>query len=285
MSATRVLQAAALTGALVLAACAPTASVKRTTPVANLQSYQNVLVRVGSSQGLERFTSVLEFATTDSIGQRCAFSRIINPTQVAQVRPDLLVDLNVRRTQRGGSGFIKNPNLATVNVTMVLSDGIDESLLGSAEIEGKSSAVAMDGADPENQALIAVAKSVSAILSKSGCEGPRVARAVEPVQPALPPQPAGVTPELVAQAEAANNEGKRLFRAAEIAAAKAQFIQAIQIVADPKYQFNLCLAHEALNEYDFAVTVCQQVITAGTDQRLSEKAQQRLTIIADKRAG
>ena len=282
MSARSILQAVALTGALGFTACAPSASVKRTTPVANLQSYQNVLVRVGSSPGLERYSSVLEFATTDSMGQRCAFSRIVNPTQLGQTRPDLLVDLNIRRTERGGDGFIKNPNLATVNVTMVLSDGIDESLLGSAEIVGKSSAVGIAGADPENQALIAVAKRVTAILSKSGCEGARVA---DPVQPVQPTQPAGVTAEQVAQAEAANNEGKRLFRAAEIPSAKEQFLQAIQIVPDPKYQFNLCLAHEALNEYDAATAACQNVINGGTDQRLSEKAQQRLSIIADKRAG
>ena len=285
MSARSILQAVALTSALGFAACAPSASVMRTTPVANLQSYQNVLVRVGSSPGLERYSSVLEFATTDSMGQRCAFSRIVNPTQLGQTRPDLLVDLNIRRTERGGGGFIKNPNLATVNVTMVLSDGIDESLLGSAEIVGKSSAVGIDGTDPENQALIAVAKRVTAILSKSGCEGPRVARVAEPVQPAQPVQPAGVTAEQVAQAETANNEGKRLFRAAEIASAKEQFLQAIRIVPDPKYQFNLCLAHEALNEYDAAAAACQNVINGGTDLRLSEKAQQRLSIIADKRAG
>ncbi|MCP4447387.1 MAG: hypothetical protein GY811_18865 [Myxococcales bacterium] len=285
MSALRILQAVALASALSLCGCGPSASVKRTTPVANLQSYQNVLVRVASAQGLERYTSVLEFATTDSMMQRCAFTRVGSPTQVGQTRPDLLVDLNIRRTQRGGGGLIKNPNLATVNVTMVLSDGIDESLLGSAEIEGKSSAVGIDGADPEDQALIAVAKRVTAILSKSGCTGERVARAATPVEPAEPVQPVGITPEQLAQAETANDEGKRLFRAAEIAAAKEQFLQAIRVSPSPKYQFNLCLAHEALNEYDQAAVACQQVIDGGTEPRLSEKAQQRLTIIADKRAG
>ena len=103
--------------------------------------------------------------------------------------------------------------------------------------------------------------------------------------PRKPTQPAGITPEQVAQAEAANNEGKRLFRAAEIASAKEQFLLAIRLVPAPKYQFNLCLAHEALNEYDAAAAACQNVINGGTDQRLSEKAQQRLSIIADKRAG
>lgn len=281
----RIVQALVLTGALGLAACGPSASVKRTTPVANLQQYQNVLVRVGSSPGLEQYTSVLEFATTDNMMQHCAFSRVTGPTQLGQTRPDLLVDLNIRTTQRGGGGFIKNPNLATVNVTMVLSDGIDESLLGSAEIVGKSSAVAMQGADPENQALLAVAERVTTILSKSGCSGTRIARAEPAPQPVAPVAPTGITPEQLAQAEAANDEGKRLFRAAEIAAAKVQFQQAIQISPDPKYQFNLCLAHEALKEFDQAVAACQSVINANSEQRLTEKAQQRLSIIADMRSG
>jgi len=218
--------------------------------------------------------------------KRCSFGGIVTPTQLGNTRPDLLVDLNIRRTQRGGSGFIKNPNVATVNVTMVLSDGIDESLLGSAEIVGKSSSVSIAGADPENEALIAVAKRVTAILSKSGCTGQRIARAEPPAtEPTPPPAAAGLTPEQLAQAEAANNEGKRLFRSAEIAAAKAQFQQAIAISSDPRFLFNLCLAHEALNEYDEAVSACQNVVDQNSEPRLTEKAQQRLTIIADKRAG
>lgn len=286
MSVSRILQATLLTGALVaLGACGPTASVKRTTPVANLQQYQNVLVRVGSSPGLEHYTSVLEFAATDNLMQHCAFTRVTGPSQMGQTRADLLVDLNIRTTQRGGGGFIKNPNLATVNVTMVLSDGIDESLLGSAEIVGKSSAVAMQGADPENQALIAVAKRVTTVLAKSGCSGTRIARAAPDPKPAEPTTRPGITPEQLAQAEAANDEGKRLFRAAEIAAAKSQFQQAIAISPDPKYQFNLCLAHEALSEFDQAVAACQSVINAGAEERLTEKAQQRMGIINDKRNG
>ncbi len=264
-------------------ACVPSASIKRTTPVANLQSYQNVLVRVNSSPGLERYRPVLEFAATDAMMHRCNFSRVVIPSQLGETRPDLLVDLNIRQTARGGGGFIKNPNLATVNVTMVLSDGIDESLLGSAEIVGKSSAVAMDGGDPENDALIAVAKRVTAILEGSGCIGQRVARVAAPVTPTEPAAPVGVTPEQIAQAEAANDEGKRLFRAAQIANAKEQFLAAIRISPDPKYHFNLCLAHEALDEYDLAAAACQSVIDGQAEARLSDKAQQRLVIIADKR--
>lgn len=270
---------------LTLAACGPSSSVKRTTPVANLQSYQTALIRVSSTPGLSQYTPVLEFATADRLQGSCGFGRVVSPTQVGQLQPDLIVDLNIRSTARGGGGFIKNPNLATVNVTMVLSDGIDESLLGSAEIVGKSASVAIDGNDPENEALIAVAKRVNAILGKSGCKGQRVARAEPPVEqePVAPPGAPELTEEQRAQAEAANDEGKRLFRAAEIAAAKAQFEQAISVASDPRYYFNLCLAHEALSEFDSAVQACNSVLSSNPQERLAEKANQRLQIIADKR--
>lgn len=258
----------------------------RTTPVANLQAYQTALVRVSSAQGLNQYTPVLEFATTDFMQKRCSFARIVSPTQVGNLKPDLIVDLNIRRAERGGQGFIKNPNLATVDVTMVLSDGIDESLLGSAEIVGKSAAVAVEDNDPENEALIAVAKRVTDILGKSGCVGDRVARATPPPmeqEPTPPPGNAELPPEQLAQAEAANDEGKRLFRAAKIAAAKAQFEQALNVTKDPRYYFNLCLAHEALSEFDSAVQACQSVLATSPEARLADKANQRLEIIAEKR--
>jgi hypothetical protein len=270
---------------LTLAACSPSSTVMSTTPVANLQSYQTALIRVSSAPGLSQYTPVLEFATSDKLMGSCGFGRVVSPTQVGSLQPDLIVDLNIRSTSRGGGGFIKNPNLATVSVTMVLSDGIDESLLGSADIVGQSASVAIEGNDPENEALIAVAKRVNAILGKSGCKGARIARAAPPVE--QPPVAAPGTPELTeeerAQAEAANDEGKRLFRAAEIAAAKAQFEQAISVAKDPRYYFNLCLAHEALSDFDSAVQACNSVLSSNPQDRLAEKANQRLQIIAEKR--
>ncbi len=276
-----------IAAALTLGACGPSSSVMSTTPVANLRSYQTALIRVSSAPELSQYTPVLEFATSDRLQNSCGFTRVVSPTQVGQLQPDLIVDLNIRSTARGGGGFIKNPNLATVNVTMVLSDGIDESLLGSADITGKSSAVAMNGNDPENEALIAVAKRVNAILGKSGCQGARIARAEAPPEvvqaPVAPPGAPELTEEQRAQAEAANNEGKRLFRAAEISAAKAQFEQAISVASDPRYYFNLCLAHEALSDYDSAVQACNSVLSANPQGRLADKATQRLEIIAEKR--
>lgn len=271
-------------GGLLLAACGPSASVMRTTPVADLQSYQTALVRVAVAPGLERFAPVLEFATADSLRGRCNFGNVVGPSQLGDVRPDLILDLNIRGSARGGSGFVQNPNVAEVNVTMVLSDGLDESLLGSADITGKSSAVALTASDPENEALVEVGKRVAAILVKSGCVGQRIARTAPDVER---PQPASNGPALtekqLAQAEAANDEGKRFFRAADIPAAKAQFELAIRISRDPRFYFNLCLAHEGLDEYEQAVQACEAVVASNPDPALADKANKRLAIIAEKR--
>ena len=275
-----------VTSCFVVGACGPSASVQRTSPVADLQSYQVALVRVAGAPGMDRFAPVLEFATADSLRSRCSFGRVVGPTQLGDMQPDLILDLNIRGAARGGSGFVQNPNLAEVMVTTVLSDGVYESLLGSADITGKSSAVVMTGSDPENEALVAVGKRVAAILAKSGCSGVRVARATAPT---TTPQPVSsgpaLTEEQIAQAEAANDEGKRLFRAADIPGAKAQFELAIRISRDPRFYFNLCLAHEGLNELDQAVQACQAVIAGKPEQALVDKANQRLVIIADKRGG
>lgn len=281
-----------------LLACGPSASVWKTSPVADLQSYQVALVRVASAPGLEHYSPILEFATTTALQRKCSLNHVVGAGQTDSAQPDLIVDLNIRQTQRGGTGFIKNPNLATVDVTMVLSDGIDESLLGSAEIKGKSSAVSIEGADPENDALMAVAKRVSLVLAKSGCEGQRLARVAQPAPdtPTAPTQPGPpatdtnpepeqpqASSEQIAQAEAANDEGKRLFRSAEIAAAREQFKQALTLAQDPRYYFNLCLAHEALSDLDSAMKACNSVLAAEPEPRLAEKANQRLQLIADKR--
>ncbi len=270
---------------LLLGACNPSAKIKSTTPIASLQSYQVALVRVAAAPGLEYYTPVLEFSAAEAILSKCSFVRVVGPTQIANLRPDLIVDLTIRNTARGGGGYITNPNLAVVDVTMVLSDGQDESLLGSTEIQGKSSGVST-GQDPESQALVAVAKRVSAVLANSGCFGQRIARAAPSAEPPLrqpdPGEPV-VTPADLAAAETANDEGKRLFRAADIAGAKVHFTRATTLAADPRYFFNLCLAQEGLSEFDQAVQSCRKVLSLSPTQRLADKASQRLEIIAQSR--
>lgn len=268
-----------------LGACSPSAKVKSTTPIASLQSYQVALVRIAAAPGLEQYTPILEFSTAEAILSKCSFVRVVGPTQIANLNPDLIVDLTIRNSSRGGGGFIHNPNLAVVDVAMVLSDGQDESLLGSTQIQGKSSSVG-GNSNPESQALVAVSKRVSTILANSGCYGQRIARSQAPSTPPVkqptPGQPE-ITPEQIAQAEAANDEGKKLFRAADIAGAKSYFIQATGLVPDPRYFFNLCLAYEGLSEFDQAAQSCQQVLRLSPLPRLADKATQRLQIISVSR--
>lgn len=274
--------AAALSCALFALSCRPSATVRRTTPVANLQSYRSVLLRVDGSPQARRYADVLEFHATDWMRRACAFTEIGTSRQPPVGEPDLIVDLNLQRAFRGGDGLIQNPNLAVVDVTAVLSDGIDDELLGSADIRGKSSAVAVAGVNPEEQAIAAVSEQIAEILVNSGCSGERVARA-EPPEPA--PTDAGdagsaVDPEVLARAEAENEAGKQLFRAADIAGAKARFEAALALHRDPRYLFNLCLAQEALKDYAAATATCQEVIDLQPEPRLVEKAQMRLDIIA-----
>lgn len=272
--------AAALSCALLASSCRPSATVRRTTPVANLQSYRTVLVRVDGSPQARRFADMLEFHAIDWMRRSCAFDQIGTRRQPPLAEPDLVVDLNLQRASRGGGGLIQNPNLAVVDVTAVLSDNVDDELIGSADIRGKSSAVAVSGVNPEEQAIAAVSKTMAEILVRSGCSGERVARP-EPPPPTDPVDPA-IDPELLAQAEAENEAGKQLFRAADIAGAKARFEAALAIHRDPRFLFNLCLAQEALKDYAAARSSCQEVIDLQPEPRLVEKAQMRLDIIAQQ---
>jgi hypothetical protein len=271
------------------ATCRPSATVQRTTPVANLQTYRSALIRVAASPEAQSQIPQLERSASDRVRTSCQFEQVL--IGQSSTPPDLIVDLKIQRAFRGGDGIVQNPNLAIVDVTMVLSDGINDELIGSADIRGQSSQVLVGGAVPESQAVDAVAGKIAEVMSKSGCNGPRLARAADdPPGPDIG-NPADAGPNAPpddarkAQAEQLNDEGKELFRAAEMAAAKGKFEQAISIHADPRFLFNLCLAQETLKEYDQATATCQQVLGMSPAPRLAEKAKERLAIIADKRAG
>lgn len=276
---------AALLLLVAAAGCVASATVRRTTPVANLQSFRTLLVRVDGSPEARRYASVLEFHAADKLRGTCAFDQVVTSRERPVQPPDLILDLNLQRAFRGGEGLIQNPNLATIDVTLVLSDGVDDELLGSADIRGKSSAVYVANQNPEEQAIAAVSARVAQIMERSGCTGARVARAEPEPAPDEATPDDEVDPDLLARAEAENDAGKQLFRAADIAGAKARFQAAIALHRDARFLFNLCLAHEALKELSEASSVCQQVIDMQPEPRLAEKAQMRLGIIRDKRGG
>lgn len=282
------------------AGCKPSATVQRTTPVANLRPYTGIVVR-GTREG--RFgrgplAAILERAAVARIRQACSFSQVVRSGRRTQPGPDdLLLDLTVRNSFRGGDGLVQNESQATVDVKAVLSDGVDMELVGSADIRGKSAGLLIGQQSPEEEAINAVADSVTQMLVRSGCRGRRIARVHRPP----PTDPGGEEPppdgdpgtdpgqvslasnDPIAKAEAANEEGKRLFRAADVTAAKTQFREAIRLHRDPRYVFNLCLAEEALDAVDAAIATCKRVQGMKPDAALAEKVKLRLKILSDKK--
>jgi len=266
-----------------LTACGPKATVRKASPVADLRVYRKVLVRGQSGQAAWQGDDLAK-RTAAQLQALCGFEAVFAGGQGGRDF-DLILDLNILSSARGGGGIIKNPNLAVIEVAMVLSDGLSDELLGSAEIRGQSSSVLVNNNNPEQQALAVVSQQIGKILLKSGCTGPRIAR-VDPV-PEEKPQPKAekpeVTEEQIARAEDLNNQGKTYFRGAQVSQAKDAFQQAIELNPDPRYMMNLCLAHEALKSYDDAIKTCEAVIAAKPEPRLATKAEQRILLIADKK--
>jgi hypothetical protein len=105
---------------------------------------------------------------------------------------------------------------------------------------------------PETEAIDVVAKTIAELLAKSGCTGPRVAK----VEPPLPPPGPGSTVDVGgsgappdesyrAEAEALNEQGKDKLQNADMPGALASFQQAVVLLPDARYQFNVCLTFEA----------------------------------------
>lgn len=261
-------------------------------PIANLQSVNTVALRVKStafaSQGQAMF---LENAVLEKLQRQCQFSAVV---RAGGAPADLVLDLNIIRTGRGGGGWINNSNTAVIEALLVLSDGQDGELLGSAHIRGQSSGMIINGKPPENEAVDVIAKTVADTLAKSGCTGPRVAKAPEP-------PPTGTTetgtgtgtgatgttgsasePDEAkrAQAEALNEQGKEKLRSADMAGALADFQQANQLVPDARYQYNVCLGYEAQEQWQNAIAACKQARSMTTDARLVSKVDHRLELLA-----
>src|SRR4051812_10465058 len=145
--------------------CHPSATIERSMPVANLQSYRKVALSVRSTafaaQGQAMY---LEQALTDKLHKQCGFEAIgrAGPTPA-----DVNIDLNITGTGHGGGGWISNDNVATVDTLLVLSDGPTGEVLGTARIHGKSSGNIMNSSVPETEAVEVVTTTVADLLAKS----------------------------------------------------------------------------------------------------------------------
>jgi tetratricopeptide (TPR) repeat protein len=266
--------------------CHPSASVERTMPVANLQTYRTVALRVSAVPQAQGQAYYLESAVLSRLHGQCGFESV---GRASGQPADLYLDLNVTAAGRGGSGWITNANLATMDTLLVLTDGQSGELIGSARIHGQSSQMAINNNNPEQQAVDVVAKTIADMLAKSGCTGPRIARAAPPVE-TPPPGPGSAasqgsgagssavatdTDAHRAEADKLNEDGKLKFRSADLQGAIALFQQANQLAPDARYVYNICLAYEALQQWDQAVSNCKQAratakpeMQAAIDKRL-----------------
>src|SRR5262249_18439236 len=89
--------------------CRPSATVENTMPVANLQPYQTMALRVRSTAFAAQGQAVyLQNAVSQKLGRFCRFQ------QVPGAPADVVLDLSITRVGRGeGGGLVTNHNLAT----------------------------------------------------------------------------------------------------------------------------------------------------------------------------
>ena len=266
---------------VVLAACQPTATVRQQSPIANLRTYRVVGIRVAGAGAGSRWTDELEAAVVQHVSKQCYFDSVVTSAQLANADADLVVDLNIQRVFRGGTGIIQNDQKATMDVLLVLSEGASEDLVGSVWIRGESPTMHISGSVPERQALEVVADSVGRVLHASGCS---LARIDPEPEPEPEPNHEPVT-DNVAEAERLNNEGKALVKAADIEGAVARFLAAVELAPDPRYYFNLCFSYQALKQYDAALRQCQEVLDRHPTDQLREKTKQRITRIRETKGG
>ena len=68
---------------------------------------------------------------------------------------------------------------------------------------------------------------------------------------------------------------------ADGAGALTDFERAVSVVRGPRYLFNVCLAHEALEQFERALDACEQVRSLEPPASLSAKIEQRIAIIRE----
>ncbi len=253
-----------LAAGLAVLGCRPSAQIQRASKIANLQVFEHALVRVRSPNVSTATIGSLGNQIADKIYGRCAFRSVSYPARGA-LGTDLIVDVNILESGK------KNQ----LNISLVLSDGVSDELLGSANIQGVSGVFRSKA----SQASAAVASEVASLLRYSGCNDPRIARRTQPA--AQSSELSRISPAQKKDAEEKNGEGKQLFRAGNVEAAKALFIDAVSLSPDPKYQFNLCLAHEGLGEIARAKAACRKTLDMGPPDYLRRKVQLRLEILSE----
>jgi len=259
----------ALALALFVTACHASATVQNTMPVANMQFYHSVAVRVRSNvMGYQGFGQFLEQSVNSNLRQKCGFASVGG----ANDRAELVLDLTITKAGKD-SGFITIQNQTVMEALLVLSDGQNGDLLGTAKISGNSAAMTTSGSNPDQEAVEVVGKAVADLLAKSGCSGPRIARAEPPkVEAPLP----GVDESHRGEAEKLNEDGKNQMFGAHMPEALALFQQADRLLPDARYQFNVCLALGVMEKWDDAIGACNKAKSMNAKPELVAKIDRRI---------
>lgn len=265
-----------------VAACRPSASVERTTPVANLQSYRSVALSVRATAFAAQGRAMqLEASLVNQLRTKCGFENIHRPDGTPV---DVFMDVNIVNSGRGTS--MLGSSQAFVETLLVLTDGPTGELMGTAKIRGQSGG-SISGSPTDNEAIEVTAQTVANLLAKSGCAGPRIAR-TEPTQPDQPTQQQQVQGQPPIdeskrpEAERLNEEGKDKLRSADVNGALANFQAAVALIPDARYQYNVCLAYETLEQLPTAIDACKKARAMTTEQRLIDKIDRRLELIAKR---
>jgi tetratricopeptide (TPR) repeat protein len=246
-------------------------------PVANMQSFRSVALRVHSSAFAAQGQAMqLESSVLAKLHQACSFEQIMG-AQAAHA--DVILDLNVTNAGRGGGGIISNSSTARLDTLLVISDGESGDLLGTARIHGESSGMIINNAPPENEAIDVVAKAVADMFVKSGCTGPRVAKVVPPPPEPLPPTEAKPDETHRAEAEKLNEDGKQKLFVADIQGAIAAFQQANALLPDARYEYNVCSALGAAEQWDNAIAACKQARTLNPQPALVAKIDHKIDLL------
>jgi hypothetical protein len=269
-------------------------------PVANLQSFQTVAVRVRArAPQLRGLAGGLKQQLEARLATQCTGFQEVPPNSQGV---DIMVDLNVTAANRGGTGVIRNMSQENVETLLVLSDGSTGELLGTAHIHGQSSGLQQGGGSPEGEAVAVVAKAVADVLVTSGCVGTRTPKPVPtvvadvtppngsdsttppppgpgPGSGATPPPATAPDPTILAKAEALNDSGKDKLRSADVPGALADFQSANTTVADARYEFNVCLAFEAEQSWNDAIGACKQAQGMNPKAELVVKINARIDLL------
>lgn len=244
-------------------------------PIANLDTYKTVAVRVHSTAFASQGRAMqLESATLDSLSKKCGFTVMPRGATAA----DVMVDLNITNAGRGSSGWISSDTTATIDALLVLTDGTNGELLGTARIHGSSSG-SISGVPSEGEAIGVVARSIVDLLGKSGCAGPRVAKAAPVVEP---PKPDAPDESHRAEADALNDQGKEKLYANDAPGALSLFQQASAKLPDARYEFNVCLTFGVQERWDDAISSCKRARAMSPQTELAARIDHKLELLTHR---